>query len=84
MEDRPPPVWLPSLNHGARILAWFLRSDGEWWAHLQVIAFTPLDGFGKRDTFFDWELCAHSSLVQPRKGWDYTKVPRRRAADSRD
>lgn len=79
MEERPPPVWLPSLNHGARILSWLLRADGEWWAHLRVTAFTPDTGFGHRDTFYDWELCAHQSLVQRRDGWDYSRVPRFRA-----
>ncbi len=78
MDQRPPPVWLPTLSHGAHILAWWLR-DGEWWAHLRVISFVPPEGFGQKETFYTWELCAHSSLVQPRQGYDYKAVPRFRA-----
>lgn len=75
-EERPPVVWLPSLGHGAHLLAWLLRDDGEWWAHLHVTAFTPDTGFGRGETFYTWELTAHSSLVEQRTGWDYSKVPR--------
>ncbi|GGK61476.1 hypothetical protein Sme01_03190 [Sphaerisporangium melleum] len=78
MQDRPPVVWLPSLDHGAHLLAWLLRDDGEWWAHLQVIHFVPDAGFGQRGTFYGWELTAHSSLIEQRAGWDYSGVPRRR------
>lgn len=80
MEDRPPVVRLPSLGHGARLLAWFLRPDGEWWAHLQLIDFTPTSGIGRsRETFYAWSLCVHSDLIEQRDGWDYSTVPRFRA-----
>lgn len=79
MEERPPVVRLPSLGHGARLLAWYLRPDGEWWAHLRVMAFTPAAGFGRRETFVTWEMTVHSDLVEQRDGWDYSKVPRFRA-----
>jgi hypothetical protein len=78
-EDRPPVVYLPSLGHGAHLLAWLLRDDGQWWAHLAVTSLVPNSGFGRQDTFYDWELTAHSSLIVQRAGWDYTRVPKRRA-----
>ncbi len=78
MQDHPPVVWLPSLGHGAHLLAWLLR-DGEWWAHLSLIDFVPDAGFGRQGTFYDWQLTAHSSLIERRSGWDYAGVPRRRA-----
>ncbi|GII87081.1 hypothetical protein Ssi03_50710 [Sphaerisporangium siamense] len=78
MEERPPPVWLPSLGHGAHLLAWLLHHN-DWWAHLAVIQTVPPGGFGQQDTFYSWELCAHAAMVQPREGWDYTRVPRLRA-----
>lgn len=79
MEDRPPVVRLSTLGHGARLLAWYLRPDGEWWAHLLVVDFTPNTGFGRSTTFYTWQMSAHASLLEQRDGWDYTKVQRFRA-----
>lgn len=79
-EERPPVVWLPTLEHGAYLLAWLLRDDGAWWAHLLLVDFIPDAGFGRSsELFYTWELCAHSSLIEQRNGWDYSRVPRLRA-----
>lgn len=80
MDERPPPVWLPSLGHGAHILAWLLHDTGDWWALLRVSALAPQVADFARTDFITWDLCAHQSLVQPRAGWDYTQVPRFRCS----
>lgn len=74
MADRPPAVWIPSLGHGAGLLGWHRRPDG-WWAHLVCV--TSVDWGGSYvDSLIEWELWSHESLIQPRLGYDYSRVPR--------
>ncbi|MDH2424767.1 hypothetical protein [Sphaerisporangium sp. TRM90804] len=76
-EPRPPVVWLPSLNHGAHILAWLLHPDGEWWAHVERTVLVPPEAFVQRgESFVSYGFCVHSSAVEPRRGYDYSRVPR--------
>ncbi len=76
-EPRVPVVWLPTHNHGAGILAWLLRSDGEWWAHLSWVLTDPKAAY-KEPIFTRTEACVHASLIGKRTGYDYSRVPRYR------
>lgn len=72
--DRPPVVWIPVLGHGAHLHAWRRRPSG-WWAEVTWIESTPY-GRSYADSWADCAASIHASLVEPRQGHDYSRVPR--------
>ncbi|MFC6080942.1 hypothetical protein [Sphaerisporangium aureirubrum] len=73
-EPRPPVVWIPTYRHGAGLIAW-LSHDGEWWAHLVWVKTNPKARYKEPD-FVRFEACLPATMIIPRTGYDYSRVPR--------
>lgn len=76
-QERIPVVWITSLDTGGHILSWHRALDGTWWAHVQCLDLILDTAWSRHHgSFVAYAMCVRADDVQPRAGWDYSRVPR--------